>query len=136
MLKKEGYYKFYEGALALVDAWFEGKEHTQLTKNMESYILDGGVYGTVEHNTAMVQSKEGRAGHLLKRIFMPYKKLKKSYPVLEKWPILYPLFVVVRWFRIIFSKDRKNAIDEIKQNQSLSKEKRSEAKALLNQLRL
>ena len=136
MLKKEGYYKFYEGALALVGAWFEGKEHTQLTKNMESYILDGGVYGTAEHNTAMVQGKEGRTGHLLKRIFMPYKKLKTSYPVLEKWPILYPLFVVVRWFRIIFSKDRKNAIDEIKQNQSLSKEKRSEAKALLNQLRL
>ena len=134
MLKREGYLTFYQNALALSNVWFEGATHTELTRQMQTFILQGGVYGTFEQNVAMAQTKESRFKRLFRRIFMPYRQLIVRYPSLKKCPPLYPIYTVIRWFRILFSKDRGRAFDEIKANQSVSQNEINKTKDLINKL--
>lgn len=137
LLQDEGYLLFYKNALDLMDVWLDDKEHTLVTKNMERYILEGGVYGSLEQNLAMSQNKKGGAfKNLWHRIFLPYKLLIIRYPSLKKCPPLYPVYLVIRWFRIIFSRDRGHAFNELKANQKVSREEREAAKALNEQLGL
>ena len=35
-------------------------------------------------------------------MILPYQKLKKIYPRLEKYPILYPFYQIKRWCRFIY----------------------------------
>ena len=137
LLKDEDLEKFYEYALLLTDAWLEGKSHNDVTKSMECFILQGGVYGTFEQNLAMEQGAKGGAfRRMWGRVFMPYSQMIKGYPVLKNWPILFPLFQVVRWFRIIFGAGRKRAIEEMKSNQSVTQAEREMAKSLIDELGL
>ncbi len=136
LLENEGYGVFYKNALALAEAWFEDGAHTELSKEMQDYILDGGVYGSMQHNLAIAQSKEGRFARLWKRIFMPYKQLIIRYPSLKKCPPLYPFYLVRRWLRIIFSRDRKRAFDEIKLNQQVTSAQIEYSKRLMGNLGL
>lgn len=117
--------------------WFEGKEHSEITQEMEDYVLQGGVYGTLEQHIAMSQNKKGgKFRHLMGRIFLPYKSMVIYYPSLKKCPILFPFYQVRRWFRILFCGGRKAAMNEIKLNQSLSEEKKQAAKRLIDELGL
>ncbi len=137
LLEKEGYFVFYERALDLMNVWLESGEHTNITKNLENYILNGGVYGSLEQNIIMSQSKKGGAfKNLWRRIFLPYRLLIIRYPSLKKFPPLYPLYLVIRWLRIIFSRDRGHAFDELKVNQKISQTERDAAKALNEELGL
>ena len=136
LLEKEGYLTFYQNALALSNVWFEDATHTELTRQMQAFILHGGVYGTFEQNVAMAQTKESRFKRLFRRIFMPYRQLIVRYPSLKKCPPLYPIYTVIRWFRILFSKDRGRAFDEIKANQSISQNEINQAGDLINKLGL
>lgn len=136
LLEKEGYLTFYQNALALSNVWFEKASHTELTKQMQAFILQGGVYGTIDQNVVMSQTEKGRFRRLFGRIFLPYKKLIIRYPSLKKFPPLYPIYTVIRWFRILFSKDRGRAFDEIKANQSVSQNEINQAGDLINKLGL
>lgn len=128
---------FYNRAEELMNVWFEGKPHNPITQEMENYILQGGVYGTLEQQLAMSQNKKGgKLRHLLSRIFLSYEQMKFYYPSVKKCPILFPFYQVRRWFRILFCGGRKAAMNEIKANQNLSEEKNQIAKIMINELGL
>lgn len=136
LLKEAELTLFAEKLFLLMEVWFENKEHSALTTKMESYILDAGVYGSVENAVAMGQSAEGgRVRYLLSRIFMPYKKLKERYPVLKKHPLLFPFVSVYRWFKILFCK-KELAIQTIRSSGTLSEEKTARILTLKKQLGL
>ena len=81
--------------------WFNNEEPDATTLDMENYILQGGVYGTLEQHLAMSQNKKGgKFKHLMSRIFLTYKEMSIYYPSLKKYPILFPFYQVRRWFRI------------------------------------
>ena len=137
LLKENDLYEFYRGASDLTDVWFEDKEHSDITHEIEDYILAGGVYGTLEQNLAMPQNRKGgRFNHLLSRIFLSYNAMLVYYPSLKKCPVLYPLYQVRRWFRILFCGGSKRAFTEIRLNQNLSNLKKEKAKLLLTELGL
>ncbi len=100
---------------ALSDVWFSGAEHTALTCEMEAYILGAGIYGSAENRMVVAREKSGgRVRYLLQRIFMPYSSLKIVYPRLEKAPILYPFYTVIRWFSVLFGGRGARAVREIR----------------------
>jgi hypothetical protein len=137
MLQESGLLAFYERSIDLMSVWFEGKPHNSVTQEMEDYILQGGVYGTLEQQLAMSQNKKGgKFRHLLSKIFLSYEQMKVYYPSVKKCPILFPFYQVRRWFRILFCGGRKAAMNEIKLNQSLSEEKKQAAKNLIDELGL
>lgn len=137
MLQESGMLAFYGCSIDLMSVWFEGKPHNSVTQEMEDYILQGGVYGTLEQQLAMSQNKKGgKFRHLLSKIFLSYEQMKVYYPSVKKCPILFPFYQVRRWFRILFCGGRKTAMNEIKLNQSLSEEKKRAAKNLIDELGL
>lgn len=137
MLQESGLLAFFERSTDLVNVWLEGKEHSEITQEMEDYVLQGGVYGTLEQQLAMSQNKKGgKFRHLLSKIFLSYEQMRVYYPSVKKCPILFPFYQVRRWFRILFCGGRKTAMNEIKLNQSLSEEKKQAAKNLIDELGL
>lgn len=129
--------KFSEEAENLAAAWFGNKEYNEITQEMEDYILQGGVYGTLKQNLAMSQNKKGgKFRHLMSRIFLSYKDMEVYYPSLKKCPILFPFYQVRRWCRILFCGGRKAAMNEIKVNQNITTEEQERAKKLLEELNL
>ena len=129
-------YKFYLEILNLSHVWFGNTEHTELTKKMQSYIMGSGIYGTLVNEVAISRGKTGsNFGYLIKRVFPPISKLSISYPKLKKAPILYPFYVIKRWFRIVF-RGNKHAINELKANSSLSEERINRISNLFEDLNL
>ena len=137
LLKESDLLLFYNHAMELMNVWFEEKPHNSVTQEMENYVLQGGVYGTLEQQLAMSQNKKGgKFRHLLSKIFLSYEQMKVYYPSVKKCPILFPLYQVRRWCRILFCGGRKTAMNEIKVNQNLSEEKKQSAKRLIDELGL
>lgn len=137
MLQESGLLAFFERSTDLVNVWFEDKDHSEITQEMEDYILQGGVYGTLKQNLAMSQNKKGgKFKHLLSKVFLSYKDMSIYYPSLKKCPILFPFYQVRRWCRILFCGGRKAAMNEIKVNQNITTEEQERAKKLLEELNL
>ena len=137
MLEEGGLLEFYKKSIALCNVWFDGGVHDTTTREMEEYILQGGVYGTLEQQLAMSQSRKGGKGkHLMSKIFLPYRKMLIYYPSLQKAPILYPIYQVRRWLRILFFGGSHRAFREVKLNQNLSLLKQQKAQRLIDALHL
>ncbi len=97
MLEESGLSAFEEVARHLSRVWFAGEEHTAVTGRLETYLLEGGLYGTSDNRMAVESKRLGKGKYLLSRLFMPYDQLKVQYPVLYKHKWLYPVCQVRRW---------------------------------------
>ena len=127
---------FYTHIKALSEVWFCGRAHDDVTRQMQSYIIWGGVYGTMDNNLAVQTQKKNKIGYIISRIFMPYQLLKTRYPVLKKHKWLYPIMTVRRWFGLLSPTTRHRATTELKKTSSLSDEKISKVAELLDVLEL
>ena len=137
LLKEAGVFTFSQNADKLSGIWFGEAEHDELTKEMEDYIIGAGVYGSLDNSIALRQVREGgKSKHLLSRIFLPYSALKRTYPKLKKYPILFPFYQVVRWCRILFGKSKKRAFVELKGIATMKDEKKEYLAELCNDLGL
>lgn len=137
LLEECGLISFYESVRSLTDAWFFGAEHSALTEKMQEYILQGGVYGTFENRVAVDQSqKGGKLRYMLGRIFVPMDVLSARYPSVERHKWLMPAYQVRRWFGIIFCGRLKRSVRELRTSGSISKDKESAIKALLDEIGL
>ena len=125
LLEESGLTKFAEVARKLARVWFDGEEHDELSKETEAFILQGGIYGVFE-NTLAVQVSKGRVAYLFSRFFPPYREMVRKYPSLKKCPVLYPFYIVRRWFNLLLVKGRaKNSVKEFNLAMEKAKEKRS-----------
>ena len=107
--------RFYSEVKALANVWFGGAEHTELTLQMEEFLLLGGVYGSQKNLAAVHHVKHGgRFGYILSRIWLPLDSLKLIYPSLEKYRWLVLFYQVRRWFSIVFRGRLKRSVNELK----------------------
>lgn len=137
LLDECGLAEFYESVRALTDVWFFGAEPSALTERMQAYILHGGVYGSFDNRIAVSQSqKGGKLRYILGRIFVPTDVLISRYPSLERRRWLMPAYQVRRWFGIVFCGRLKSSVQEIKASGSISKDKETATKELLDELGL
>lgn len=134
LLTESGLTKFTQAARKLARVWFDGETHDAVSSEMEAFVLKGGIYG-VHENTIAVQVSKGRFAYFLYRVFPPYYKLKEQYHGLEKRPFLYPVYIVRRWFNLLFVKNRaKNSVKEF--NLAMKKAKENRSTLLLKDLGL
>lgn len=114
MLDECGVKTFYESITELTKVWFEGGSHTQRTLKLENYILNGGVYGSLENRMKVVGTNvKNNRNYVLCRIFCPYDVIKNRYPVLKKHKWLLPFYEVVRWIEALFSGKSKKLKREV-----------------------
>ena len=124
--------KFANVSRKLSRVWFGGEEADALSLQMQNFLLHGGVYGTADNRVALGQKKMGgRVGYMLSRIFIPYEKLKRYYPVLEKHRWLMPVMQVRRWFTLFDPSVAKMARREMSANQKLDKTKSEQMNTFL-----
>ena len=130
-----GLITFFRESMHLCQVWFAGAPHTTLTRAMEDYIFGAGVYGVLENEVAISQIKRGgKLGHMLSKIFLDYPTMKVYYPSLARVPFLFPFYQVVRWARLLFTKERNRVFGEINTNQTVNEEKRKQVTYLCKQL--
>ena len=129
--------KFYEKMKKLTLVWFGDDKHDEVTQDMGEYILNAGVYGTLENTIAVSQSGgKSKLGYVMSRLFVPYSRLKEQYPVLRKHKWLFPLMQIRRWFRIFFKGKLRSSVKELQVNNSVSDEKKESVARILSQLEL
>lgn len=117
--------------------WFENEEHENVTRKMESYVLAGGVFGDLNSKVLVSKTKtKGRMGYLWQRVFIPYNELKILNSCLEKYPILYPIYLVMRWCKIFDKNISRKAYEEIVLNQKINQTEVDELKRLFEELKL
>ena len=137
MLEESSLSKFYDTATALSHVWLSGNRHNAVTKEMEQFVLKGGLYGTFA-NYAAVSANQGetKADAWLKIIFLPRRNLEVIYPNLKTKPYLYPFYQVKRWFRIFDRQKRGKVSNLAKARNTLSDARASRVGRLLQDLGL
>ena len=129
--------KFANVSRSLSEVWFSGKEADETALSMQDFLLHGGVYGSTDNRVALQQKKKGgRLGYILSRVFIPYAKLKRYYPILEKHRWLTPVMQVRRWFMLLKPGVARMAKQEIAVNGKLSKTRSHEMNVFLENIGL
>lgn len=130
--------KFYDCAAELSKVWFDQEKYGAVTSKMQAYILQGGVYGSLEERVAAKQGKKGGTlQYAWSRIFLSTKVLANYYPCIKKHTWLSPFCQIHRWIRILGDSTRfQRSINELKFNHSVSEEKVNQVKQLLDEVGL
>lgn len=137
LLCKGGLIKFANVSRTMVEVWFERREPDEISSRLQEFILHGGVYGSAENRVVIQQKKKGgKIGYIASRIFIPYSKLKKYYPILEKHRWLTPVMQVRRWFMLLKPNVAQMAKKEIATNSSLDKTKAEQMNSFLENIGL
>ena len=124
--------KFANASRMLSEVWFDAKEPDELSLKMQHFLLRGGIYGSTDNRVALKQKKQGgRFGYIFSRIFIPYAKLKRYYPILEKHRWLSPVMQIRRWFMLLNPNVAKRAKRELAINGQLEKSKSDEMNTFL-----
>ncbi len=135
LLEAGGLLKFSETAKKLSEFWFCDGAESDLLIKMQNFILSGGSYGTSVNRVAIKQ-KRGRIKYIFSRMFIPYSKLKRYYPILEKHKWLMPIMQIRRWFMIFRPDVAKMAKSELSVNKTLSKDVADKTQNLLKEIGL
>lgn len=129
--------KFKDAVEKLSRVWLLGEEHDELSREVEEYVLNGGIYGVMETSIALNNEKSGgKFRYLMRRIFMPYKTICIKYPILKKHRWLTPFYQVRRWFAVLFSGRVKEAKKEISVILNTDSEKGKEIASLMDKVGL
>ncbi len=137
LLEEGGLLKFAQQIELLSEVWFGSSTHTVLSKNIQDYIISGGVYGSMENNISICQAQKGSySKYIISRIWIPYRDIKCHYPILQRHTWLLPLYEIKRWLRLISYNRLKKSIQEIKMSSNINHDKVSIIKNLLEQLGL
>ncbi len=137
LLSAGGLLRFASNSRKLSRVWFDAEEPDALVLQMQRFILHGGVYGSSDNRVALWQKKRGgKIGYLFSRIFIPFAKLKRYYPILEKHPWLMPIMQVRRWFMLFRPDVAKMARSELSVNRSLDRSKADEMDIFLDDIGL
>ena len=129
-----GILTFYETACALLRAWMEGAAHTEVTAVLETYCLDGGVFGSADNGAA--QREHRGLSYILHRLFVNREVLEGMYPGLRGKAWQMPLFQVRRWLRLLDRGKRRGALAEVKRMSAADKTAIESFDALLKTLGL
>lgn len=137
LLKRAGLIEFEKEIRKLSEIWFGNAEYTEIAHQMENYILQGGIFGS-QNNSANVRSASGvcKIRAFSELIFLKRKDLEKIYPILKKYPVLYPVMQVRRWFKILDKEKRKKIEDFSRVQNSVLQEEVNTTKEMLEQLDL
>ncbi|MBQ9860458.1 MAG: nucleotidyltransferase family protein [Clostridia bacterium] len=103
MLKAGGLLPFADACRGLAAFWFGQGQANDTVRMLESFVLRGGVYGSIANQTAAARNRQGgKAGYIVGRLFPSYETLQWDFPILRKCRLLLPLFWIWRLLRLPF----------------------------------
>ena len=137
LLKRGELLTFALEAERLSMAWFDNDEYTNISYCMGIYVINGGVYGTVENCVAVQQIvKGGKVRYAISRIWLSYDILKFHYPSLNGRRILLPLYEIRRWCKLLFCGGAERSLNELRLNHITTDENQMVIQKMLVSLEL
>lgn len=137
LLKKGKIEAFAFNAKKLGRVWLSGEEHNETTLAMQAFTMNSGAFGS--HKTRLISASQregGKIRYMISRVFVPYRYLKRDYPILEKYPILTPWCEICRLFSFLFGKKKVFKDKYIDNLNSAAEESRSDEVNLFAKLGL
>lgn len=129
--------KFANSVRDLSGVWLDGLQHNEITKQMEGYILHGGVYGSAENYVAVQQQKKGgKLRYAFSKIFLPYDVIKYHYPILEKHKWMTPIMEIRRWCKLIFCGHLTRSVNELRYSGTIKNEQGADMRCFLENIGL
>lgn len=115
-LKKLHLLEFEQNVRRMLAVWFEDAEPDEKSRFITNVIFGSGAWGQHLNHILAATARESkdtnnlfaaRVKRLWKLTFLPYWQMKQKYPVLVRWPVLLPVFWVVRAVDIlVFTKGK------------------------------
>ena len=111
----------------LSQVWFgDGKTDVD-TEVIGDYIAESGAYGKTDNNIIMnyngnPNAENVKMKYFINKNFIPFKDMKKNFPVLNKAPFLLPAFWIYRILRVLFTARRKKIKDFVNVSKKINKE--------------
>ena len=105
-----GIEKFAEKIRQLYKCAFDGAEYNDDLVLMENYIVFGAPVKNANEVSRIARTHKSKTQRFLETAFPNLKHMRLRYPILEKMPILLPIFWVVRFFDFVFLK--KGSIEQ------------------------
>lgn len=137
LLSEDELLKFAREAEHLSLVWLGGEAHTNISINMENYVLKGGTYGTTDNKVVLQSAKKGsRFKYAISRIILPYNIIRYHYPILERHRWLTPVMQVRRWFKLVFCGGIRRSANELRMSREVSSEQLESAESLLESIGL
>lgn len=137
LLEKADLFQFAQAAVKLSQVWFDGAAPDNLSQKLEQFILQGGTFGSSSNRVALnQQNRGGKLAYLFSRIFIPYGKLKRYYPILEKHRWLTPFMQIRRWFMLLNPDVAHMAKRELAVNNTLTQQDAEKLSKLLDDIGL
>lgn len=130
LCEEAGIEKFAETVIKLTEVWFGEDEHDGLTEAMEEYVLTSGTFGNME-NVAAMGEKQRSVQHNLKRMLIPYSKLKLIYPEMKGYQ--FPVYEVKQWGELLNRGLNKR---KVMSRKAVSDEKKEKVQLLMRQLEI
>lgn len=136
-LEQCGLAAFEEAAVHLAEVWFGQEKHIPLTKQMETYILKAGVYGSIE-NWALVQEvkQNGKWKRVWKRLWLPYDQLCWDYPNLKGKRYLQPYYEGKRFAKMIADGRWHRSWRELNADSGIDGKEKAGIKQMLRELQI
>ena len=127
---------FYKYVCKLTEYWFEGVgELDQYSALVGEHILEGGIYGDRESgNAASIARKKGRFFYLFSLAFPSFLDMSVQYPVLKRCPVLLPFCYIIRAFRKMIGKDRKDSWGKFNRTVKQKSSRINAMEVLMNEL--
>lgn len=102
-LEKLGLIKYNKIVLDTIDYLFKENECSDDIIIFLDYVIASGAYGTIRQSSAIgVRESGSNKKYLFRRLFPPFKMMKKRNPILKKVPILLPWFYFTRLLKGLF----------------------------------
>lgn len=121
LLEKAGIYQFAVEMSDIAEQCFTNNSGDDFADSVLKYIFQGGVYGNSENHIAVDKSKsQSSVIYAIKRLFLPYKYMVISYPILKKAPYLLPFCWIVRLVKAVFSGKSKQIASEMSRVNNIS----------------
>ena len=137
LLAQGGMLQFAREAEKLSEVWFSGIAADHVSLLLEDFVLHGGLYRSQKGAFAILRGRgKTKLQYALYKIFLPYREMKRYYPILEKHKWLTPFYEVFRWVKVMFSGDLKRSYHEIKAYAEVSSEAIDSTASLLQHLGL
>ena len=119
-LEKCGLLQFKNEFEKVADYFFDDAEADEFTEKLAKHILESSLLANKEKKSAsevaayavQADDKKAKKKSVWRKIFLPAEQMKFSYPILKKAIWLLPIFHVVRWVQVLFT--RPKAIGQLK----------------------
>lgn len=128
--------QFYESSCHLVDVWFAGAEHTDVTRKLEDLCFQGGVFGNSQIQTSANYRNFKGIGYLARRFFYPINDLKDSNYSDGGNARLLSSVQLKRWKTLLERDTQKRILQEIKTTFSRDEKEADEFAGLMKDLGL